>query len=259
MKDRYEEIIATKEFVWTNKLTESENLTKQLAEDLEASQNIVEMKTDHLDKAEAALENLENKVAQNEDIANSREIEVKNIKRYYAQRFGKLFSEFFSCPICSELFVEPVNLGCGHVYCKVCASSWEQTQGRKSCPLCQQDYTDTSRSLLISGFLEKGMEEVRQLEKDINRDTLEENEIGYKKSSGVIKRMKRYKGCGFITEDDGGQEIVFHYKDLEFGYPFIGEKVEFRKEENSTLQYLLHRHKYRAVRVKPLEMFAAPH
>ncbi|XP_069775700.1 zinc-binding protein A33-like isoform X2 [Narcine bancroftii] len=49
-----------------------------------------------------------------------------------------------NCPICLDLFVDPVMLDCGHDFCRQCiVRSWER-EGRASCPECGQLSPDKS-------------------------------------------------------------------------------------------------------------------
>ncbi|XP_051899505.1 E3 ubiquitin-protein ligase TRIM39-like [Pristis pectinata] len=46
------------------------------------------------------------------------------------------------CPICLELFTDPVSLECEHYFCGSCISQvWEKVLGDVSCPQCQQVFT----------------------------------------------------------------------------------------------------------------------
>jgi len=55
-------------------------------------------------------------------------------------------SDDFSCAVCSEVFVEPCTLHCGHSFCQLClAGLWRAN--RKSplylyCPLCRQPWVN---------------------------------------------------------------------------------------------------------------------
>ncbi|KAJ7999647.1 hypothetical protein DPEC_G00196580 [Dallia pectoralis] len=45
-----------------------------------------------------------------------------------------------SCPICLQLFSDPVSLPCGHVYCSACLGKYTDTARRCCCPECQAEY-----------------------------------------------------------------------------------------------------------------------
>src|SRR4029434_3931446 len=52
--------------------------------------------------------------------------------------------ELCTCPICLDLFRDPVTTNCGHTYCKGCITScWdrEDQKGVYSCPQCRQTFT----------------------------------------------------------------------------------------------------------------------
>ncbi|XP_077429985.1 zinc finger protein RFP [Vanacampus margaritifer] len=44
------------------------------------------------------------------------------------------------CPICLQLYSEPVSLPCGHVYCHVCIQTLGERLDRHCCPECQEEY-----------------------------------------------------------------------------------------------------------------------
>ncbi|XP_078073540.1 zinc-binding protein A33-like isoform X1 [Mustelus asterias] len=47
-----------------------------------------------------------------------------------------------TCPICLEIFTQPVSLECEHHFCRSCISqSWEKVPGDVSCPQCRQVFT----------------------------------------------------------------------------------------------------------------------
>ncbi|XP_034144098.1 zinc-binding protein A33-like [Esox lucius] len=41
------------------------------------------------------------------------------------------------CPLCSEVFSQPVQLQCGHNYCKTCLHDLWERRGLRECPLCR--------------------------------------------------------------------------------------------------------------------------
>ncbi|MED6251671.1 hypothetical protein ATANTOWER_001144 [Ataeniobius toweri] len=49
-----------------------------------------------------------------------------------------------TCPICLQLFSEPVSLPCGHMYCFPCLKTMEEGLDQHSCPECQAEYQGTT-------------------------------------------------------------------------------------------------------------------
>uniref|UniRef100_A0A8C9Z3L8 RING-type domain-containing protein n=1 Tax=Sander lucioperca TaxID=283035 RepID=A0A8C9Z3L8_SANLU len=43
----------------------------------------------------------------------------------------------FCCPICHEIFKDPVLLSCSHSFCKECLQSWWEEKPVKECPVCK--------------------------------------------------------------------------------------------------------------------------
>ncbi|XP_034160609.1 E3 ubiquitin-protein ligase TRIM35-like [Pangasianodon hypophthalmus] len=46
--------------------------------------------------------------------------------------------EDFSCPVCCEIFKDPVLLHCSHSVCKVCLLQYWVTKGSRECPVCRK-------------------------------------------------------------------------------------------------------------------------
>jgi len=65
-----------------------------------------------------------------------------------------------TCPICLEIFTEPVFLDCEHHFCRSCISqSWEKLPGDVSCPQCRQVFTQ--RNIRPARTLANIMEKLR--------------------------------------------------------------------------------------------------
>ncbi|XP_076119276.1 zinc-binding protein A33-like [Alosa pseudoharengus] len=45
--------------------------------------------------------------------------------------------EEFSCPVCTEIYKDPVILTCSHSICKVCLQTFWDTKGSRECPVCR--------------------------------------------------------------------------------------------------------------------------
>ncbi|KAF7691948.1 zinc-binding protein A33-like [Silurus meridionalis] len=54
----------------------------------------------------------------------------------------RVFSEEdFTCPVCCDVFKEPVLLSCGHSACRSCVHRYWDTKGYRECPLCRKRST----------------------------------------------------------------------------------------------------------------------
>ncbi|KAK2861007.1 hypothetical protein Q7C36_005173 [Tachysurus vachellii] len=51
-----------------------------------------------------------------------------------ASRFSE---EGFSCPVCCEIFKDPVVLSCSHSVCKVCLQQFWEPKASRECPVCR--------------------------------------------------------------------------------------------------------------------------
>ncbi|XP_061078459.1 E3 ubiquitin-protein ligase TRIM35-like [Conger conger] len=64
---------------------------------------------------------------------------------------SSLLEEELSCPVCSEIFRDPVVLRCSHSFCKACLQQYWDQKGSRECPVCRRsasmDYPPISLSL----------------------------------------------------------------------------------------------------------------
>ncbi|KAM9486923.1 zinc-binding protein A33-like [Clarias gariepinus] len=51
---------------------------------------------------------------------------------------SKFSEEDFSCPVCYEMFKDPVILHCSHSVCKVCLQMFWKTKESRECPVCRR-------------------------------------------------------------------------------------------------------------------------
>ncbi|KAF0032805.1 E3 ubiquitin-protein ligase TRIM35 [Scophthalmus maximus] len=58
--------------------------------------------------------------------------------RAVTSRSGSMLEEELSCPICCEVFKEPVVLQCSHSFCRACLQQfWNKKKARRECPVCR--------------------------------------------------------------------------------------------------------------------------
>ncbi|XP_033951341.1 E3 ubiquitin-protein ligase TRIM39-like [Pseudochaenichthys georgianus] len=71
--------------------------------------------------------------------------------------------EDLCCPVCREVFRDPVILSCCHSFCKACLQTWWDGKEVKECPVCKSKH---SKDLLPPNFALKNLCETFLLERD---------------------------------------------------------------------------------------------
>ncbi|KAL1007802.1 hypothetical protein UPYG_G00091790 [Umbra pygmaea] len=51
---------------------------------------------------------------------------------------SSLPDEDYSCPVCCNIFTDPVLLACGHSLCKACQEQWWKSNEFNKCPICRK-------------------------------------------------------------------------------------------------------------------------
>ncbi|KAM9486213.1 zinc-binding protein A33-like isoform 1-T2 [Clarias gariepinus] len=77
---------------------------------------------------------------------------------------SKFSEEDFSCPVCCEIFKDPVILHCSHSVCKVCLQLFWEAKGCRECPVCRtKSSTETPPiSLTLKNLCETFLQERSQ-------------------------------------------------------------------------------------------------
>ncbi|XP_064872876.1 zinc-binding protein A33-like [Oncorhynchus nerka] len=72
----------------------------------------------------------------------------------------------FSCPICCDIFKDPVVLACGHSFCEVCQQEYWADKKPWKCPVCRRRFpvamTQPPRNLALNDACEAFLQERRQ-------------------------------------------------------------------------------------------------
>ncbi|XP_026188976.1 zinc-binding protein A33-like [Mastacembelus armatus] len=80
------------------------------------------------------------------------------------------YSEDLTCSICQTLFTDPVNLLCGHSFCRQCIT--DVLSVKQQCPHCRTDVSIDVKCLPTSHILRSLAEKAKEAEKK-NRDKVE--------------------------------------------------------------------------------------
>ncbi|KAJ8245678.1 hypothetical protein GJAV_G00273310 [Gymnothorax javanicus] len=54
---------------------------------------------------------------------------------------SSLLEEELSCPVCSDIFKNPVLLSCSHSFCKDCVLQYWEQKGSQECPVCRRRFS----------------------------------------------------------------------------------------------------------------------
>ncbi|KAL7864029.1 hypothetical protein AOLI_G00154490 [Acnodon oligacanthus] len=71
-----------------------------------------------------------------------------------------LSEEELSCPVCCDIFRDPVLLSCSHSVCKTCLQKFWETKGSRECPLCRRRSSREfpPRNLVLKNLCESFLE-----------------------------------------------------------------------------------------------------
>ncbi|XP_060731908.1 zinc-binding protein A33-like [Tachysurus vachellii] len=77
---------------------------------------------------------------------------------------SKFSEEDFSCPVCCDIFKDPVVLHCSHSVCKVCLQQFWETKGSRECPVCRtkSSMNDPPTNLVLKNLCETFLQERSQ-------------------------------------------------------------------------------------------------
>ena len=63
---------------------------------------------------------------------------------------SSLLEEELSCPVCTDIFRDPVVLSCSHSFCKACLQQYWGQKGSQECPLCRRRSSKTHPPISLS-------------------------------------------------------------------------------------------------------------
>ncbi|XP_072308878.1 E3 ubiquitin-protein ligase TRIM35-like [Eucyclogobius newberryi] len=77
---------------------------------------------------------------------------------------ASLPEEYLSCPICQEVFKDPVLLSCSHSFCGLCLRSWWSEKPTHECPVCKRrsSRTEPPSNLVLRNLCEVYLQQREQ-------------------------------------------------------------------------------------------------
>ncbi|CAL9692603.1 unnamed protein product [Knipowitschia caucasica] len=97
-------------------------------------------------------------------LAKNKELEVTKEEKEKAKAKGEevvsqmteVMQNELECIICSEFFIEAVNLNCAHSFCKYCIQQWRKKKDQ--CPICSQAIVSQTRCLALDNCIDSMVE-----------------------------------------------------------------------------------------------------
>ena len=124
--------------------------------EMEATISVIKLEAE---KERIEKENIEQKLKVKDDENTKLKEELKMIKQKSSDKptFWSKCNAELKCSVCDEIFIEPMTLGCGHVYCKHCINEWEANCGncfaKFNCPNCRHPITQFNKSLHLDNLI----------------------------------------------------------------------------------------------------------
>lgn len=85
--------------------------------------------------------------------------------RAVSSHSGSMLEEELSCPICCEIFKDPVVLKCSHSFCRICLQQfWSKKKARRECPVCRRkcSLTEPTVSLALKNVADTFLKDQEQ-------------------------------------------------------------------------------------------------
>lgn len=88
-----------------------------------------------------------------------RESETNETKRQCREDkkvMEELLESELTCSICSEYFIQAVNLNCSHTFCEQCIEEWKRTNVDEAvCPICRHPIENQNRELVLDNLIDQ--------------------------------------------------------------------------------------------------------
>ena len=131
----------------------------------------------------------------------------------------KIFDEV-KCTICTEVFMEPTSLNCGHIYCKFCLSAWrKQCDNDESmelnCPTCREKIQTEDHNLPMDNLIDAMIREATKRMKEDRSELIKQRKKKDGFKTGILKCWDMERGFGFIIQDDCDSDLFVHFTGIK--------------------------------------------
>ncbi|XP_032426196.1 tripartite motif-containing protein 35-like [Xiphophorus hellerii] len=142
--------------------------------------------------------------------------------------------EDLCCPVCQDVFKDPVVLSCSHSFCKECLKNWWREKRARECPLCKRiSFTsDPPRNLVLKNMCESFLQQREQRASEdlcsLHSEKLKLFCLDHQQPVCVVCRdSEKHTKHRFRPIDEAAQQ---HKKKLQETLEPLKKKLELRKK-----------------------------
>ncbi|XP_047431889.1 E3 ubiquitin/ISG15 ligase TRIM25-like [Mugil cephalus] len=91
-----------------------------------------------------------------------------------------LCEDQFLCPICLDVFTDPVTIPCGHNFCKNCITEHWGSNVHNQCPVCKKDFCSRPElhiNTFISGMTDKFKQTLKEASRSEQQQQADQGEV----------------------------------------------------------------------------------
>ncbi|XP_032890616.1 E3 ubiquitin-protein ligase TRIM17-like [Amblyraja radiata] len=139
------------------------------------------------------------------------------------------------CPICSDLFTNPVSPDCGHNFCRSCITQLWEHEDRNSCPECREEFVDRSLAgrehkshsfMPVDEAVEIYKEQSQFLQSHITSLFAELHQTLVDKEQRLLKYLSDEKTMILNTMEKNLQEIQMHLNLMQQELPILQKQLD---------------------------------
>ncbi|XP_036007627.1 nuclear factor 7, brain [Fundulus heteroclitus] len=141
--------------------------------------------------------------------------------------------EDLCCPVCQDVFKDPVILSCSHSFCKECLRRWWREKAAQECPVCKEmSFNDPPRNLALKNLCETFLQQRDQRASEdlcsLHSEKLKLFCLDHQQPVCLVCRdSEKHTKHRFRPIDEAAQQ---HKKNLQETLEPLKENLELRKK-----------------------------
>ncbi|XP_023180907.1 nuclear factor 7, ovary-like [Xiphophorus maculatus] len=142
--------------------------------------------------------------------------------------------EDLCCPVCQDVFMDPVVLSCSHSFCKECLKNWWREKPARECPVCKRKSSKAEPPCnlvlknLCESFLQQRNQNVSESLCSLHSEKLKLFCLDHLEPiCSICRDSKKHSSHRFTPIDEAAQQ---HRENLKTSLELLKKKLELKKE-----------------------------